>query len=277
MTTEFDVRVGDGLLHGYDNQSEGDLVVVWHHGTPNIGLPPRPLFERSQELGIRWISYDRPGYGGSSSRPNRTIGSAADDVAAIADHLGIERYAVMGHSGGGSHALASGALHPERTIAAVSAAGLAPFGADGLDWFAGMIASGVASLRAAASGRKVKERFEASGTEYDPEFTTADMEILGGDWSWLNQVVGPAMNNGPAPLIDDDLAYVSPWGFDPKDIGVPVLLLHGDQDGIVPSAHSKWLAQHCRDAEVRLFPEDGHLSVLRHATGALDWLREKAG
>jgi pimeloyl-ACP methyl ester carboxylesterase len=274
---EVDVGIADRTLHAYDTGDDGDLVVVWHHGTPNIGTPPRPLFERSRELGIRWVSYDRPGYGASTARPDRPVVSAADDVAAVADHLGIERYAVMGHSGGGPHALASAAVYPDRVIAVVSGAGLAPFDADGLDWFGGMAASGVASLRAAAAGRAEKERFEASGAEYDPEFTAADMESLTGKWSWLNEVVGPGMDHGPGALIDDDLAYVTPWGFDPGAVDVPTLLLHGGLDRIVPSTHGMWLADRCPEAELRLFPDDGHLSVLRHAGGALDWLRAQGG
>ena len=118
----------------------------------------------------------------------------------------------MGHSGGGPHALACGALLADRVVAVVSAAGLAPFDADGLDWFAGMATSGVASLRAAAAGRAAKERYEASGVEYEPEFTPGDLAVLEGDWSWLGDVVGPAVAAGPGGLIDDDLAYVAPVG-----------------------------------------------------------------
>jgi pimeloyl-ACP methyl ester carboxylesterase len=273
--TEFDINSNGRLLHGYDTGGGGDLVVVWHHGTPNVGSPPRPLFDTSQALGIRWVSYDRPGYGGSSPRPDRSVATAAEDVAAITSHLGIERYAVMGHSGGGPHALASAAIHPNRVIAVVSGAGLAPFDAEGLDWFEGMSASGTKSLRAAAAGRSEKERLEASGIEYDPEFTTADLEVLSGAWSWLNEVVGPALDNGPGGLIDDDLAYVNPWGFSVEDVSAPSLFIHGGRDRIVPPAHGEWLADRCSHGELWLFPDDGHVSVLRHASDALHWLRER--
>ena len=250
--------------------------MVWHHGTPNIGAPPEPLFPARARLGIRWVSYDRPGYGGSSPNPNRDVGSAAADVAAVADALGIERFAVMGHSGGGPHALACGALLPERVLAVVSMAGLAPFGAEGLDWFDGMIDSGVASLRAAAAGRAEKERYEASGAEYDPEFTEADLAVLAGEWAWLERVVGPALAAGPGGLIADDLAYVAPWGFDPVEVVAPTLFVHGGRDRIVPCSHSQWLAQQCPEAELRLSADDGHLSILGLAAQALDWLGERA-
>ena len=276
---ELDLQLGDGrVLHVYDTGTHGaedPLVVVWHHGTPNIGLPPEPLFPAAERLGIRFVAYDRPGYGGSSAVSSRSVGSAAADVASLTDALGIERFAVMGHSGGSSHALASAALLPERVICAVSVAGLAPFAADGLDWFAGMAPSGEASLRAALAGREAKERYEASAPEGDPGFISADFAALEGEWSWFGKVVGPALRAGPGGLIDDDLAYVAPWGFDPAEIAAPVLLLHGARDRIAPAAHSQWLARRCASAELQVMPEDGHISVLTHAVDALDWLRDR--
>jgi pimeloyl-ACP methyl ester carboxylesterase len=280
MLTEFDLALNDGrTLHVYDTAVDGAaglLAVVWHHGTPNIGAPPEPLFAAADRLGIRWVSYDRPGYGGSSPHRGRDVASAAVDVSSVADALGLDRFAVMGHSGGSAHALACGALLPERVLGVVSMAGLAPFGAEGLDWFAGMVASGVASLRAAAEGRAAKERFEASAPEYDPEFTPADLAALSGEWSWLAGVVGPAVEAGPGGLIDDDLAYVAPWGFDPAKAVAPALFLHGGRDRVVPSSHSEWLARRWPSAELRLSPPDGHISILHSATAAMEWLKEHA-
>jgi pimeloyl-ACP methyl ester carboxylesterase len=278
--TEFDLALSGGrTLHAYDMGSggaAGRLAVFWHHGTPNIGAPPEPLFAAADRLGIRWVSYDRPGYGGSTPHQGRDVASAAADVSSVADALGLDQFAVMGHSGGSTHALACGALLPERVLGVVSMAGLAPFGAEGLDWFAGMVASGVASLRAAAEGRAAKERFEASAAEYDPEFTPADLGALSGEWSWLAGVVGPAVEAGPGGLIDDDLAYVAPWGFDPAKAVPPALFLHGGRDGVVPSSHSEWLARRWPLVELRLSPTDGHISILNSATAAMEWLREHA-
>ncbi len=187
--------------------------------------------------------------------------------------LGIERFAVVGHSGGGPHALACAALLPERVLAAVSMAGLAPYGAEGFDWFGGMNPSGVASLQAALGGRGAKETYEASEPPFDPSmFTAADYAALEGPWAWLNSVVGPAMQNGPGGLIADDLTYVSPWGFDPAQIACPVLLLHGSADRVVPASHSSWLLRQIPSAELRLSSDDGHLSVLNGGEEALTWL-----
>lgn len=276
---ELDLDLGDGrTLHAYDTGAAADdrLAVFWHHGTPNIGAPPVPLFPTADRLSMRWVSYDRPGYGGSTPNPGRDVASAAADVARVVDAVGVDRFAVMGHSGGGPHALACAALLPERVVGVVSLAGMAPYGAEGLDWFAGMAASGVASLRAAAKGREAKERHEASGVEYDPEFTPADRAALSGEWFWLADVVGPALAGGRGALIDDDLAYVAPWGFDPAQVTAPVLLLHGGRDRVVPSSHSEWLARRCPAAQLRRTAEDGHISILNSAASAMEWLREVA-
>jgi pimeloyl-ACP methyl ester carboxylesterase len=200
------------------------------------------------------------------------MASAAADVASIADALGIDRFAVMGHSSGGPHALACAALLPDRILAVISAAGLAPFDADGLDWFAGFGPAGEAELRAAVEGRAALEA-RLAAEEFDPEqFTPADHAAISGDWSWLGAVAGKAIEGGLGGMVDDDLANVAPWGFDPGRVSAPVLILHGEQDRMVPSSHGKWLARRCRSAELWLRPGDGHISVLDSAVAALDWL-----
>ncbi len=273
---EADLALDDGrTLHFYDQgpRGHGELVVFWLHGTPNIGLPPAPLFGDAARLGIRGVGYDRPGYGGSTLRPGRDVASAAHDVARIADRLRIERFAVMGHSGGGPHALACAALLPDRVLATACVAGLAPYGAAGLDWFGGMRPAAIESLHAALAGRATKAAYEASSPEFDPAmFTDADRAALSGPWAWFDSVVGPATANGLSGLVDDDVAYVTPWGFDCAQLSQPVLLLHGDQDRIVPLQHGEWLARHCPSAELWRRPEDGHISVLAAAPAAMDWL-----
>ena len=275
MHAELDLPTSDGrTLHVYDTGGSG-FPVVWHHGTPNVGDPPEPLFPASARLGIRWVSYDRPGYGRSSPLAGRDVASAAADVAVLADALGLHRFGVMAHSGGGPHALACAALLPDRVVAVVDVAGPAPFDAPGLDWFAGMATSQVASLGAAVVGRPAKEEYETSGGGHDPELIAADEEMLTGPWSWVLDVTLPAVMAGPAARIDDDLAFVAPWGFDVAQVVAPVLLQHGGRDRVVPAAHSAWLARRCPTAELRLSPDDGHLSILDSAEDALEWPRAR--
>ena len=250
----------------------GDVPVFWLHGTPNTGEPPAPLFADSDRLGLRWIGYDRPGYPGRPRQPGRDVASAAADVRRIADELGLDRFAVFGHSSGGEYALACAALLPGRVTAAVAISSPAPYGATGLDWFAGMRTPD--SLRAAVAGRAAKEAYEAApaGDAADVPFIPADWAALDGTWSWFGPVVSAALAEGKAGLIDDDLATVGPWGFDVADVAVPVLIMHGAADEMVPASHSTWLAAHCPTAELRIVPDAGHISVLDEAPDALRWL-----
>jgi pimeloyl-ACP methyl ester carboxylesterase len=281
MVTEADIRLGDGrTLHAYDTRdargaradgiADGPLgspvAVFWLHGSPNVGSPPEPLFAAAEANGLHWVSYDRPGYGGSDPDDGRTVASAAADVAAIADAFGLGRFAVLGHSGGGPHALACAALLPARVIAAVSMSAPAPFDADGLDWFAGWSPGIAAENRAAAGGHAA---LEAHMAEAEPEemaafFTEADLAALGGSWSWLAGVAGQAMEQGNEGYLEDTLAAVRPWGFRPDAIEVPVL--------IVPPAHGAWLSARCRSAASRVVPDAGHITVLDSAPEALAWL-----
>lgn len=266
-------------LQSYDTDPTGQsqLTVFWHHGTPNIGAPPEPLFTRSAHLGIRWISCDRPGYGGSARMPGRDVAHIAQDVAFITQRLSIERFAVMGHSGGGPHALACAALLPDQVLAAVSVAGLAPFGVGDLQYFDGMYPGGRAELQAATQGASALARV-LEVDEFDPQmFTSQDHDALQGPWTWLNTVVGPALEHGPGGMIDDDLAYVHPWGFTPEHIRVPLLLHHGMSDQIVPVSHALWLKKHVPHAALFTSPDDGHISILNQSVMALDWLSQQQG
>jgi pimeloyl-ACP methyl ester carboxylesterase len=279
VTTEADLHLDDGrLLHVYDTgPADAALTVFWHHGTPNTGAPPEPLFGAAAERGIRWISHDRPGYHPSTPQPGRDIAAVAADVAWIADAFGVGSFAVMGHSGGGPHALACAALLPDRVRAAVAISGPAPYRAGGLDWFTGMYASGQAGLRAAADGRAVYEEFLKTA-DFDPEmFTDADRAALAGEWGWLGRIAGAAHQAGPEGEIEDELALTTPWGCAVEQISVPVLIAHGGQDQTVPASHGAWLAGRCPGAELWTRPDEGHVSVLiSTAVPALDWLVSQA-
>jgi pimeloyl-ACP methyl ester carboxylesterase len=200
----------------------------------------------------------------------RDVASAAGDVAQIADALGVGRFAVMGASGGGPHALACAALLGDRVAAAVSVSGLAPY-TDEFDWFAGMIAPGV--LRSAVEGREARARF-AETDEFDPQsFTEADWAALRSRWAALGTDAILADAAGPDGLIDDDVAFGAPWGFEPTGIDAPVLIVHGGEDRVVPPSHGEWLVRHCPRPELWVRPRDVHVSILDACPVALDWLK----
>ena len=270
-----DVRLDDGrTVRAYDAGAgagaDDAFTIVWHHGSPQTGALLDPVRAAAAARGIRLLSYARPGYGGSTERPGRDVASAATDVAAIADAFGAGRFAVMGASGGGPHALACAALLGDRVTGAVAVAGLAPYTED-FEWFAGMRDPG--GLRAARDGRAARARF-AETEEFDPEsFTAADWAALSGTWTSLGSDAMAAGEAGPGGLIDDDVAFAAPWGFDVAQAAAPVLLVQGGEDRVVPPAHAEWVARQVRRPEVWLRPRDGHVSALDAVPVAMDWLR----
>lgn len=254
----------------------GGLTIVLHNGTPAGLMAAPPIAATVAERGMRLVLYARPGYEASTPDPGRRVRDAAADLAAVLDALGAGEFVTVGWSGGGPHALACAAVLRGRVLATVCMSGPAPFDAEGLDWFAGMAPAGAAEYRAAATGRAALEAYLASA-QFDPQvFTPADHAAAFGAWSWMGTVAGQALATDHGGMVDDDLAYVTPWGCDPKEITTPILLVHGAQDRLVPSSHATWLAQRCRTAELWLRPDDGHVSILNSSVMALDWLREHA-
>ncbi|HEX6953661.1 MAG TPA: alpha/beta fold hydrolase [Agromyces sp.] len=272
MTSAVDVPLPDGrVVRAYDSgvpEPEAPTV-VWHHGSPHTGEPIEPLAEAAQARGIRLITYARPGYGGSTPHPDRDVASAAADVAAIADALGVDRFAVVGYSGGGPHALACAAMLPERVTAAATLAGVAPYAADD-GWFAGMHAPG--ALRAAAVSRASRAAF-AETDEFDPgQFVDADWAALDGEWGALGRDAQRAEAAGPDGLIDDDVAFTRPWGFELGDVGAPTLLVHGERDRLIPRSHAVRVLAALPRARLWMRLDAGHVAVLRVVPDALDWL-----
>ncbi|MBC7519115.1 MAG: alpha/beta hydrolase [Microbacteriaceae bacterium] len=255
-------------------------TMLWHHGSPQTGALIEPLLRHAHTRGIRLICYGRPSYGGSSPLPERTVASAAADVAELADALGLDRFATLGASGGAAHALACAALNADRITAVASIASPAPFAAEGLDWFAGMVADG-ASLRAAVAGRPSREKYEESSDFDSDSFTERDYATLAADWAALGDDVGRSAEFGTDGLVSDDLALVAPWGFDVADIEVPTLIVQGGEDRIIPAAHGDWLRRHLSNSgnsetEFWLRARDGHLSVLNAVPLVLEWLLERS-
>jgi pimeloyl-ACP methyl ester carboxylesterase len=278
MATSLDVQLADGRLlrtHDGGNPAGGAaLTLLWHHGSPQTGELLEPVIAAAAARDIRLVAYARPSYGGSSPNRGRSVASAADDVAGVVEALGIERFAVMGASGGGPHALACAARLPGRVVAAVTLGGVAPFATD-VDWHAGMVAPG--GLRAAEDGRTARERY-AETDEFDPNsFTAADWAVLDGAWRALGADAARAGAESPEGLVDDDLALVAPWDFDPASIQVPVWLIHGGEDRVIPSSHAERLLGRIDTAELWLRPRDGHVSVLGAVPVAMDWLLDRAG
>ena len=257
------------LVRWFDTGGAADArVLVWHHGTPQTGAVIEPIADAAAARGLRVVSCARPGYPGSDARPGRSVADAAADVVAVLDHLGIGEVVTAGASGGGPHALALAALAPERVRAAVVLAGIAPYTASP-DWFTGM--ADPSGLGAALGGRD--DRLEHARTaEFDPDsFTSRDFEALNADWAPLGADAGAGAAEGPDGEVDDDIAYVSPWGVDLAAVRCPVLLVQGGADRVVPPGHAALQLERLPRGELWLRPREGHVSVLTGLGVALDW------
>jgi pimeloyl-ACP methyl ester carboxylesterase len=272
------VRTDDGrALSVVEGGDASGKPVFTLHGTPASRLLYGPHVVDASKRGIRLIGYDRPGYGGSSPLPGRKVTDVTKDVASIADHMGLERFAVWGMSGGGPHALACAALLPKRVVAAASLASPAPYPSPGLDWFSGQGEDNVAEFGAAMAGPEQLDRFLAPLREVllkaDPQGWAKALETLlppvdkalvtGELGDFLVSNTKEAIRPGYEGWKEDDLAFVSDWGFKPSDIAVPLLLWQGREDKMVPYAHGAWLSEHIPGAETRLTQEDGHLTLIQ--------------
>ncbi len=256
-------------------------------GTPNARHLFGPTMALAAEQGIRLIGYDRPGYGGSTAKPGRTIADGASDVRTIADQLGIDRFAVWGISGGGPHALACAALLEGRAVAVASLASPAPYGAPGLDFFSGMGELNVEDIKLYltdpdAAWKKTladREVMLAGTPEGIREYMSSllspvDAAVLTGA---LAEYMARNTKDGLAPGIqgwwDDGVAWMKPWGFELDSIRVPTVLWHGRHDRFVPFSHGEWLAKAIPDVEAHLSDDDGHLTLtLRRLPAIHAWL-----
>ncbi|MBA2444133.1 MAG: alpha/beta hydrolase [Nocardioidaceae bacterium] len=284
---DFDLTLPDGRrLRVHEAGDPRGKLVVYHHGTPMSGLLAGAWSIDAYERGIRLVGFDRPGYGGSDRHRGRAISDVAKDVAHLADALGVDRFYTWGMSGGGPHALACAALPGERVFAAASVAGIAPYDADGLDFLHGMgqdnldefgaATQSETALRAylaaqrselmSASAEGLREALASLLPDVDRVALTGDVA----EFLWAAMVEG--LGGGYEGWLDDDLAFVSPWGFELSSIGVPVLLVQGQQDLMVPFPHGRWLAGQVGVSTAQLLPDEGHLSLLARVGDVHAWL-----
>jgi pimeloyl-ACP methyl ester carboxylesterase len=250
--------------------------VLYLHGSPMSRLARFPDDGLFHELGIRLFTYDRPGYGNSTRMRGRRVVDAADDVVVIADKLGLDRVPVIGVSGGGPHALAAAARHPDRITRVGTLASPAPRDADGLLWTEGMMEDNVVEAAAAARGvAAVTEHMQRAGFATLPELPANEQAILNRPEikQMLTTAYAEAIRPGLAGAADDSVAlFGTSWGFDPADVRVPVRMWHGEQDHVVPVTHARWLAGRIPTAELTLQPDIGHVGHFDAQPAMLAWL-----
>jgi pimeloyl-ACP methyl ester carboxylesterase len=243
--------------------------ILFFHGAPASRLRLAYLEEEFVAEGLRLVSPDRPGYGGSAPQPGRSLADWPRDVAALADSLGIDRFIAAGHSSGGPYAVACAALLPERVSAGIILAGVTDMGWPGAR--EGFIDTEIQLMRVAseeAARAWCEERFGADGGGFlaasNLEFADPDEEL------YADEQIAPALRSarleafrqGVVGYAQDILIQGRPWPFEPGDIDVPIHVVHGELDTLVPMAHSRHTAELIPGASFRVLPGHGHFTPL---------------
>ncbi|PSR22730.1 MAG: alpha/beta hydrolase [Sulfobacillus acidophilus] len=255
----------------------GDPVgvpVVWHSGTPQgAGFPPS-IVKWVQQHPIWLIGYSRPGYGASTRKPGYRVVDAVADVLVLCEALGIGRFATMGGSGGGPYALACAAKMPDRVHRAAVFSSLAPYPADNLDYWAGMSPHNVQSMQMALADPDAFATFlremwagmsqmtpEDLMRSLDPSLLETHRDQIMEDAVWSMEHARHVLASGVEGWADDARALLHPWGFSLAEVAVPVTVVTGDADEMVPAAHAHWLAERLPQAQLRIYPQEGHVAT----------------
>jgi pimeloyl-ACP methyl ester carboxylesterase len=276
------IPLPDGRVLAADDHGPIDApVVIAHHGTPSCRLDVPGVPGSPERIGVRVITFDRPGYGRSSTLPGRQVSDAAADAAAIADALEIDRFATIGVSGGGPHALATAALLGERVTRVCVSVGLGPVEAPDFDASAALPDETVAEIRAAHAGPDVLRAFVERHSDPDTgldvwlgQLPASDQEVLARPAVAAREraVAHEWQRSSREGWVQDSLAFfVRPWGIDPSEITQPTLLLYGDADVLVPIAHGRTLARLIPGADLWTVHGGGHW-LPDQETEALGWL-----
>lgn len=280
------IELPDGRTLGFVDYGPPDGVpVLWGHGGPGSRFEPAQVAEVAATLGQRIIGFDRPGYGLSTPRPGRSIEACVPDTLALADHLELESFFIVGVSTGGAYALSTAAIAPDRVRGVVACCALTDMrdeeakktmmeGAIADIWNSTSrdeaIAAGEAQF--GADGTKLLSAAGADDPSAGAGLAEADMAMFA-DPAFLGgmiQGLQPMFAWGVQGYADDRLADGPGWGgFDVSQITCPVTVLHGEADTICPVINAHVTADLVPGAELHLTTNDGHFSIVAHVPEVL--------
>jgi len=271
MTNDDTLTLPDGRRLSFTSIGRPDgPVFIYHHGAPGSRLELLSLDDAANAAGVRIVTPDRPGYGGSSPQPVRSTAGFVDDVVALADHLEVDRFAVMGLSSGGPYAVACASLLGSRITSAIVAAGNTDMKwPDAADGYIASELELMALADADAAAASCVEKYGADGSR----FFEGDMDLGPADNAWLADEtnttglftsMGEAFAQGVVGYAHDIWVQGRAWSFDTTAITCQVIVIHGDGDVLVPIAHSRHTASLIPGAELRILPGVGHLSLVDH-------------
>ena len=269
-----------------DNGDPAATPIISHHGTPGSRLDRHPDEDAMlADLGLRMITYDRPGYGESDPQPGRRVVDAADDVAALAEHLEIDRFAVVGTSGGGPHALACSARLGSRVSRVGIVVGVGPSDDPELDFLEGMDQFNLDEFAAARDSEETLAAFLEPFVDLvrsDPDglideiashLPPSDQEVIRrpAHRAVARESLIESVRQGSRGWADDDRAFVEGWGFPLSDAARETRLWQGELDVLVPRAHCAYQAERLPNARFELIPGAGH-ALSDHWRDILTWL-----
>ncbi len=278
---EAEIDRGNRTLRARDAGDPDGAVVMYFHGTPGSRLDLCFGEQLAAERGIRLVSFDRPGYGGSTPAPFG-LASIAADAHAVADALGVHRFATLGMSGGGPGALAAAAAPGDRVTCVGVASGAGPFqrvpGAldslDDNDSRAVALLPGDPAAAAtvfAAGFEPLAELSQVSGgpgivSAFEDLLSARDRELLRDHHygTALADTMREALRQGTSGGGWDNVCWIGEWDIDLSAVGCPVLLWYGNDDRFAPLAHGMWLSQHLPRARLVLRDGEGHFGIYEH-------------
>ena len=288
---ETELAVGDRVLRIRDTGAIDGHPIVYFHGTPGSRLDLVFGEEHVNRQGVRIVSFDRPGYGGSTESAFG-LSSVARDALSIADSLGLGAFTTLGLSGGGPFALATAAIGGDRVKGVGVASGAGPFehvpnALDGLsdidkEAYSYLPANPEKAALGFASGFEELAQMvrdgddEAVMTHFAPALSERDRVLI------HDNLVGPkfigsireGLSKGVLGGGWDNVAWIGHWDFEISQVRCPVLLWYGEQDLMAPPAHGQWLKENLVNAQLTIRPSEGHFGLIDHFSEVLHELAE---
>jgi pimeloyl-ACP methyl ester carboxylesterase len=238
--------------------------VIHLHGTPGSRLERYFDDDMTTSLGVRFITFDRPGYGATSRAIKCGLVACAEDIAGLADHLGLDRFGLHGFSGGGPYVLAAAWALRNRVSASAILAGLGPL--DRPDSLLDMTPANVAEFTLARDNPHGLPGFLAKRGDV-PKMPQSELDALARMPELLDVLIESHIEvkrQGWSGVVIDDCALVAPWEFDVHEILTPVYLWHGDGDNLVPMRHAEHVAAIVPNSRLQRCPREGHLDMFKH-------------
>lgn len=271
------IKLKDGRILGYAEYGDPQGKPVLHcHGIPSSRFEgSRPVaIEIAQRLGARIIIPERPGYGLSTFKPKRTFLDWPDDLVALADALNIDRFFVLGLSGGGPYVAACAYKIPHRLKAAGIVSGLSPLDIPGV--FDGMGKSDLQLYDLARKmpwllrplfwymAREMRKNPDATVDQLVADVPAPDKAVMAQPdvKELLIKMVNGCFEEGGRGAAWEYRLFVRPWGFRLEDISIPVYLWHGEMDNMCPVTMGRHVDKSIPNCQAKFFPQEGHLSTM---------------